>query len=153
MEEQFLEWEMAEFSPITRSPWWYLCVLALGIVLIVLALWQSNFLFAVFVAIATGLVFIWSREETRAIEFAVSRNGVKIGPRLLDWNDLESFAVLTRGDEGEFILFKKHLISNAVRVPMPDDMRDTIIAALSARLPRIEYEESLPDALFRIIKF
>jgi hypothetical protein len=49
-----ISWRAAEFHYIEKDYLWYTGIIAAGALLLVIALWQRNFFFAVFVAIATA---------------------------------------------------------------------------------------------------
>ena len=67
-EDKFeIEWQAPEYFHYQKDVSWYWLVLILGIVTIVFALWQKNFLFAVFVIIAEVLLFYWGRTQPRVI--------------------------------------------------------------------------------------
>jgi hypothetical protein len=153
-----LEWAAPEFEYHHKDVGWYWLLVGVSIILLLLALWQRNFLFAVFVLIAALLILKWGHHHPRYLDFRLTNDGLEIDKsKFFPFDHLSGFATrrLDHYEEGlsEIILKKKHRLSTYLKVIAPTAKIEEIRIFLNKYLPEIEYEESLTDHIARILKF
>lgn len=154
--EKEIHWHAPEFEYRDKGELWYLGVIVLTAILVLIALWQRNYLFALFVGIAGALVISWGRRFPATLKFSVEEHGIRIDAiKFHSWGELESFAVHERQDELSEIFLKKRRRSPnpLIRIYAYTDELGKIRERLAEHLPEEEHEESLVDSLERIVRF
>ena len=155
-EEDDLHWHAPEFEYREKGDLWYLGVIALSAAVALFALWQRNYLFAIFIGIAAALLLSWGRRFPATLKFSIEGHGVRIDSlKFLPWAELEYFAVNAReGELSEVVLKKRrHSATPFLRIHASTDELGTLRERLAKHLEEREYDESLVDSLERIIGF
>jgi len=142
-----IQWQALEYRYHRKSLDWFAGVIGLAVILLIIALWQRNFLFAIFIVIAGILVVVWARERPRPILFTLDKKGLWIGRRLHDYRRFDGFAL----SETQLQLRYKRYLRPYLTVHLPRGRPGKKIKAIQeqllAFLPEIEYNESLIEAL------
>lgn len=148
------QWEAMEFEKIPKTKEWFWAGAIVGAALIIVALIQKNFLFAIVVVLAGFLVYIYSQKEPRKISFSISNRGVIIGKRLYEYDSLKSFWIFYEPPRIRELSIesKKHFMP---RIALPLDEADPIKLreALIQFLPEIKHEEDLSDMIAKRVGF
>ncbi|HEY4524115.1 MAG TPA: hypothetical protein VJK04_04600 [Candidatus Paceibacterota bacterium] len=154
MKNKTISWEAPEFIYHQKTVAWYWVTIFITLACFLFAVWTKNFLFAIFIVIAEILLVVWSREMPHMLEFSVTKDGVKIGKKhFYGFEELSNFSIFDTRHGSELILKRKNKISQYIKIPLNDDNIEEIQTFLLEKLMQKDYEESLPDSLFRLIKF
>ncbi|MBI2037047.1 MAG: hypothetical protein HYT14_01660 [Candidatus Liptonbacteria bacterium] len=156
LEKNDLHWHAPEFEYREKGELWYLGVIVLSAAAVFFALWQKNYLFAIFAGIAAVLLLSWGKRFPSTLKFSIEGHGVRIDAlKFLPWTELEYFAINAQERElSEIILKKKSRgVVPFVRIHAYTDELDAIRERLAKHLEEREYEESFADSLERIIGF
>ena len=149
-----IAWEAPEFE-VTADRERFL--IPLGILLAgggIAALIFKNFLFAVFLLIAGGLVAAQARRVPRTMRFAVTARGVAAGNRLYEFGDLKSFWISYDPPLfKELLVTSKKTLMPLVRVPLGDLDPLRLREILLRFLPEERHEESLIDIISKRLGF
>ena len=148
-------WHAPEFKYHDKDLHWYwLSIIGAGI-LFLIALWQRNFLFGIFVIIAELMVIIWAKEFPKNIRFKLNKKGLEIGKiNFYSYEELAGFHI--HEEEGEFlelILKTNKRFHPYLKVLVDKDDSEEIKNFLKNHLPEIEYEEPVSEVISRIIGF
>ncbi|MBU6142141.1 hypothetical protein KGO95_03455 [Patescibacteria group bacterium] len=147
-------WHAPEFEYIHKDLEWYWTTLIASAVLFLIAIWQQDLLFAIFIVIAEALFIHWAREYPRTLKFMIDDRGIEIGHiKSYTYVHLSGFHILTHSDHGELILRTKTRLHPYTRIIVVKEDIPDIKAFLRRHLPEIEYEESLSDHFGRMIGF
>ncbi|MBI2055624.1 MAG: hypothetical protein HYT42_01900 [Candidatus Sungbacteria bacterium] len=120
----------------------------------VAALFFKNFLFAVLLAIAGGLVIHHSSRRPRELQFYISPRGIKIGRRIYQFEDLNSFWVLYDPPYSrELIIESKKTLMPVIRAPIGETNPLEIRKILLRFLKEEKHEESLADIVSKHLGF
>ncbi|MDP3947470.1 MAG: hypothetical protein Q8Q41_02145 [bacterium] len=155
-EKEDLHWHAPEFEYREKGEMWYLGVIVIALAVVLFALWQKNYLFAIFIGIASILIISWGRRFPATLKFSLEEHGVRIDSlKFLPWTELEYFAVnAEEGELSEIVLKKKRRGANpSIRIHAYTDELPKIRERLAEHLEEREYEGSLIDSLERIIRF
>jgi len=153
----FIEWQAPEFEYVEKDVSWYWMGLIVSILLLAAAVWQKNFLFAIFVVIAY-LAVIYSAGQRPAIwKFTIDNNGVEIDPmkgksvasKIYNYEDIEGFDIWDK----ELVLKVNKKISPYVKMIFPADKEKEIKEFLAKHVPESEYEIPISDSLSKLIGF
>jgi hypothetical protein len=140
-------WKAPEFEHNEKNPIWFLTVLAAALLLLIIALWQASYFFAIFIILATGLVLFHGRQLPQIRECRVSERGIRVGSRQFVYADFENFSIFDRpGRIDELILRRKILFNPQIHVPVDARFVPSVREMLQKRLPETPYEESVLDA-------
>lgn len=157
MDKKELSWTAPEFEYHHKTiSWHWILIIAAGL-LILFSLWQKNFLFAVFVAIAATLIIKWGHREPRYINFRLTGEGLEINKEQQVYDNFAGFATHPVHGQDEalsyLILRRKHRLGAYLKVLAPTKLIEDVRILANKYLPEIEYEESLSDHLSRFLKF
>jgi hypothetical protein len=145
-----IRWKAPEFEYYHKDVSWYWLTIILSLLVVALAIWQRNFLFAVFAVIAEVLIIFWGRRRPQKIEFQLNDKGLAIGDKTFyPYGGFLGFAF----GENEVIFQKKNRFSPYLKVSVEESKSGEIKKLLSRYLPEIEYEESLVDHIAKILRF
>ena len=123
-------------------------------VLFLIALWQHNLLFAIFIVISEVLFMHWAREYPKTIRFAITKKGVEIGHlKSFDYSQIAGFHIIHRTDHGELILKTKNRIHPYTKIIVISEDIAEVSEFLKKHIPEIEYDESLTDHFEKMIGF
>jgi len=155
--DQEIKWSAPEFHFYDKGVVWYWLIVLTTIIIVALALWQKNFLFAIFIIIASMLVITWGRQEPRTIDFTLSEKGLDIGEKqFIAFKDLAGFNIIETHDNeeiNELVLKSNKKVIGWTKVIIAKQRKNQINNLIEKHIPKIEYEESLADHLARILKF
>ncbi len=149
-----IKWDAPEFMPRHKQGSWYWLSIFIAVALLVVAVWQRNFLFGFFILVAEVLVLVWGSEEPRQIQFEINAKGISVdGKKFYAWNDLEAFSVDEGPEFSAILLDFRHRFRPGLRIYSPTARLAEIRTALQAKVKEIEYEPNLIDALENLFRF
>ena len=150
-----LHWEAPEFLYHHKSVHWYWTSILVAVTLFALALWQKNFLFAVFVFCAEFIVLQYGNQYPKTIAFKISPEGIAAGKqKVYSYETLESFSLNEEfGEFSELVLKFKSRLSPLVKIHIRTGDIPEVRTALQDHLVETVHEESVFDALGKIIGF
>ena len=102
----FISWKIKEYSQPERNRRWYIIAAIFAFLClffsfftinswkIVFLGYNSNFLFALIIAISSILIIVHEKREPAEMEFKVDGEGVYIGKQFYDYDDIKDFALL-----------------------------------------------------------
>ena len=154
-ENEPIIWQAPEYEYNPKDVSWYWMSIIVAIVLIGVAFWQKNFLFAVFVVIAELIVIYFSNSFPKIWNFKLDDKGIHIGNNLFyPISDLKSFDIHDIGEEYKELVFKlgaKLKPNLKVFIHSEDEVK--IKEKLLKFLPQEDLPVSLADSLERFIRF
>lgn len=151
-----IAWQAVEhnhYKEKTADWFWGLGIVTIGIA--VLSIYFGNILFAVIIALFAIVSSMLVAQRPKLMDFELSRKGIKAGPIMFPYSNLESFWV----DDGEFddkIIFRsKKSMSPLVIIPFdstntdPESIRDFLLDYLDEE----ELEEPFYHVLLEVLGF
>lgn len=138
-------WKAAEYHFVEKGVSWYWVTAIIAAALVLIAIWQKNFFFAVFIVFAEAMLLYFGRQRPQIFEFRISGDGVGIGRKIFyKYEDIESFSVVNRPGRLDQLVFKRKVTVNPyVKVPIDSKLLKEAKMVLSARLPEKEYNPLL----------
>lgn len=151
-----IEWQAPAFRYYPKDVSWYWMSFIIAILVIAFAIWQKNFLFAVFIFLAEISVLILSHRQPEMVKFKVDEKGIAIFDKIFLFNDLEKFCL--RPDEEdknfeELIIKKKTHLNPYLKIFVDAKISSRVHDTLSQKLTEETYEDSLLEAIFKWLKF
>lgn len=149
-----IQWKALEHSYHEKDISWYWLVIIFAILIAALAIWQGNFLFAVFTVIAAVTVIAWGKREPDLIDFELDNDGLKIGNKFYPKENFNHFSIKITGSEWDKLLLKKKSkLSQPLWLPIPHFEFDNIKKYCLNFWTEEEYKESLLDVLSDYFRF
>ncbi|MFH1111818.1 MAG: hypothetical protein V1712_01975 [Patescibacteria group bacterium] len=152
---KLLAWQFPEFREIERSRLWWIVALVILVVLLVYAIRDFNFLFAIIVIIGAAIIWVDSRKKPALLDFAIHQQGVAVGRRFWLWNELDFFWIAYRPPEiTSLYLQPKAALKPRLSIPLvninPLKIREILTKFLREDLER--EDEPTSEALSRLLK-
>lgn len=150
-------WEAPEFEHQERGFFWYYMIGFIAVVLILLALWQRNVLFALFVLIASTTVLLIGKNNPPRYRVTLAQGMITIGTSgSHHMNDFLGFVIHDGGQKddswGKILLRPKRRFRPYFPIMIPREKLEQIKRHLAEYLPELEHEPSLTDELVRFFK-
>ena len=148
-----IAWEAPEAEHIEKSTTWYWASMAVAIVLIAIALWQKNFLFAVFIVIAELAIFMFAGEKPKMWDFTIDEQGVTIeGHKTYKYSTITLYDIHQFSDEyHELVLQTKSKVHHYIKIFIHAEDEQKIREALNKKVPHGEIEVTFFEFLERLI--
>ncbi|MDP3975276.1 MAG: hypothetical protein Q8P88_03280 [Candidatus Jorgensenbacteria bacterium] len=141
-----ISWNAAEHEYVKKDIRWYLVVGGLTLFFLILAIWQSNYFFAVFIVIAGAILASSGKRHPKVFTFRVNGEGVFIGEKFIAFEQLESFTIRERPAAlHELIVKQKTYVNPYLHIPLDGETAERARALLGEKIPEEEYKESLLD--------
>lgn len=155
MNEKEIIWQAPEYLYREKDVSWYWLSIIITALLVLISLWQRNFLFLVFVVIAEAMILFWAKEYPKNIEFKLDSKGIQIGNiKTYPFDDLEGYHLHEENDyAAELILKTRNRFNPFVKILVSIDDIPAIKEFLQIHLNEVEYDESLHDRISKIIGF
>src|SRR3989344_1563762 len=144
-----LEWTAPEFEEFDKSPSWYWLSLLFAIVIVFFAVWQGNFLFGIFAALAEIMILYWASKKPREIHFRLTDDGLEIDSKFYPLEGFTAFAIW----DSEIIFQRKTKMGTHLKIYSHLKDLERARGFLEQRLSAFDYEPSLMDNIARILRF
>ena len=137
-----ISWFIPEFEKHERTKNWYIIASVVVIFLLIFAVITKNYLFAVIVIIATIITIFHDGKEPDFLNVIIDDDGVIVGRKFYDYDDLKDFSLLFKPKEGLNNLYFefKNTIKQRISIPLnnqdPLQIRDLLLKYLPEDLER-----------------
>jgi hypothetical protein len=150
-----IRWTAPEFHYYDKDSRWH-TILGVGtVIIVVIALLQRNFLFAIFAVIAGLLLSTWGRKAPEIRTFTLTDKELQIsGGKSYAHDHSEGFTIIKAPNHPpELALKTKKRLHNWLHVIIPEALAEQIQELLLEYLPEVEYQETIGDKLGRLLRF
>ena len=151
-----ISWHAPEYEYSPKSSFWYWTSAAAALALIAIALWQKNFLFAIFVIIAELVIFSVADKHPKIWEFSVDAKGIYIGKsKFYPYSQLTAFDIHWGDHSGydQLVLKTKNKFTPVVSINIYKEDKENIREFLKKYLSHEEIEVSLIDVFAKMVGF
>lgn len=151
-----LSWEIEEFVKHPRDKKWYIIAGIIALGLIIYALIDRNYFFALIIIIASGLIVFYDNEPSKKVLFTISYEGVKMGNKLYEFETIRNFYIIFRPkEEMKKIFFEfKNPLKHRLVIPLegqdPVEIREYLLQYLDEDLEK--EHEPLSEGLAKIFR-
>lgn len=144
-----LKWVAREYEHRHRGPYWFLApgVFALG--LVVIGIFAHSYFFVAFVALAYGVLMVYTHRTPENVKFSIAEEGIQMGGKLRPFSDFKSFFVFEANDRREISLETKNFVMPFLSVPLGATDGEIVRDILLRFLPEEEHEETFSDKFAR----
>lgn len=152
--EPTIQWTSRAHNGKERGNLFYFAILGLTVLLLVFSVWQKDFLFGVFVILASGTVLFLSSQKPEDYSFKITDDEFVIGEnenvyKLSRFNHFDIYEYSP--SEIELLLVFKEKFRPVLRIKIHRSDREKISERLAKELPQRKTEPSFLDILSRII--
>ncbi len=145
-----ISWEAEEYIVRDKTAWWYVGLVAIGLVLAGIAVLLRWWTFLVVIILSAVALVIYARRPPRVLRYSLSNKGISEGEKLYVYSEFKSFGILHEGNNFAIVLTPKKRFLPRVTVYFPQAQGEEIVDAFGGRLPM---EEVKLDMLDKLIKF
>ena len=149
-----LDWVAYEYDHEPKERRWFIIGGIAAAVLILISLYSGNYFFALFVALAALVVYLYANRPPKEVYCSITPHGIQIGQRLFEFESLASFWIFYEiGGIKHLSLQSKRAFLPFIRVPLGDVHPAELRTTLRRFVPEREHEESLVEILSRLVGF
>lgn len=154
-DDGILTWSAPEFEHVEKSTTWYWGSMVVAVVLMAIALWQKNFLFAVFIMVAELAIFMLSEEKPKMWDFTIDHRGVTIeGHKLYKYSTITMYDIHGFSDEyHELLLQTKSKVHHYIKLFIRVEDEYRVEELLDRYAVRGEIEKTFMETLERLLGF
>ncbi len=145
-----ISWEAEEYIVRDKTTWWYVGLVAVGLVLSGISVLLQWWSFLAVVILSVIALMIYAMRPPRILRYSLSNKGLSEGDKLYNYSDFKSFGLLHEESHFAIVLTPRKRFSPRVTVYFPEAQGEEIVDAFGARLPM---EEVKLDMLDKLIKF
>lgn len=126
-------WEIDSHNKPKRTKKWYIIASVIALGLIVYAIIDKNYFFALILIIAGALIVFFDNEPVKKISFAIKYDGVDVDGKFFPFESISNFYIIYRPEEGikkiyfEFKNPIKHRLSIELYQQNPLELREYLL--------------------------
>lgn len=150
-----IDWDFPEFTKHDRGKKWYLIAGIVFLVILIYAVLTKNILFAIILVIAAFIFILQQYQEPQAVDAAVTDEGILIGSKFYDYEELKIFWVIYKPPLAKLLYLDfKNPLKKSLPIPLdnvdPVKLREILTQYLEEDLER--EEEELGDRMAKVLK-
>ena len=129
---QYIKWQIPEYRIPDRSKTWYTAALILVVALLfscfftienwlpVFLGYESNFLFALIIILATAITIANENKPPRIIAIELDTDGIQVGAKFYDYDEFKHFSVIYKPKQSikNLYLEFKNVITPRLSIPL-----------------------------------
>lgn len=149
-----ISWRAAEHGFHEKGFVWYLWLVIVTGAIVIIALWQKNFFFAIFSVLAGVMVWVFSKRRPPIVEFKITDSGISVGSTFYEYSDIDHFSTRSRpGFLDEIIISRKTRMNPFLFIPIDSHLAVSAHALLNTKLDEVEYQETFIDTISELLRF
>ncbi len=147
-----ITWEAEEYIVRDKTTWWYVGLIAVGLVLAGISVWLQWWSFLVVVVLSIVSLIIYAKRPPRMLHYSLSNKGLSEGDKLYEYSEFKSFGILQEGRHFAIVLTPVKRFSPRMLVFFPQAQGEQIVDVFGARLPMAEVKLDLLDKLIKFLR-
>jgi hypothetical protein len=137
-----IEWSAPEYKHKEKSVDFIWTIGLIALVACIIAVWKSNYLFAIFIIISGGTLILFSIREPLDIIFSIKTEGFFLGKDKYEWKKIKGFHIKKENGEAILLIEINKYFLPVYTIPLPIEKVDEVRESLSKVTKNIELEES-----------
>lgn len=152
--QEMLSWTASEFIAHHKTSGWYaVLLLASCVAAVIVWLITRDIISASVIVLAGGVLATYANRKPRQLSYQLDPAGLTVGQRHYNFNDFRSFSVVPEGAFSSIIFAPLKRFGTPITIYFDPDDEDSIIQAISSRLPHSEHKPDLVDGIMSRIRF
>ena len=149
-------WEIDSHIKHQKTKTWYIIASVITLALIVYAIIDRNYFFALIIIIAGALIIFFDNEPVQKIDFAIKYDGVLVDKKFFPFESVSNFYIIYRPQEDikkVFFEFKnplQHRLSIELYQQNPLELREYLLKYLKEDIEK--NHEPLSEGLAKMFK-
>lgn len=149
--EGLFEWTAYEYIYHEHGSSWFLTTGGVAVLFIILGIFTKSYFFITFVALAFLVIVLYAKRKPQKINFAILKEGVRVGGRVYDFSGLKSFWIFEKDSEKELSLATDKTLAHFIRLPLGEADSNKVRGILSNFLSEEEHQEFISDQVAKIL--
>ncbi|MFA7000388.1 MAG: hypothetical protein WC241_04760 [Candidatus Paceibacterota bacterium] len=137
-----IEWQAPEYKHKDKSVDFIWTIGVVALVMLGLAIWQANYVFAVFIFISGGTLILFSIREPENINFIIETSGLSLGKDKYEWKKIKGFHIKKEETMAILLIEINKYFLPVYTISLPIELVDQVRESLMKVIPNIELEES-----------
>ena len=154
--KEYFKWQVPEYDKHARPKIWYIIASVLAVALLLFSIISGNFLFAIIIIISALVIILHDGKEPEKVDFVIYSEGIMIGKRFYDYDEIKNFSVIFKSSRGiknlyfEFNGMVKPRLSIPLENMNPLQIREILLKYLKEDLERTN--EPVSEGLAKLFK-
>ena len=151
---QEISWEDYEYAYYERGPGWYWSVYLIAGAFFIGAILLRNFLFAIFIVLATLTSVLYAKRRPDVVEFSVNRSGIRENKKYYPYGMLHSYWIDDTSREfPKLLLLSKKAFVPLIVIPLANTDSEAVRNIVSNYLPEKIQQEPISSKIMEYLGF
>ncbi len=137
-----IEWSAPEYKHEEKSIDFIWAIGLISVIAFGIALWFSNYLFAIFIFISGCSLVFFSLRQPEDVNFSIETSGLTLGKNKYEWKNIKGFNIKKEESVSVLLIEIDKYFLPVYTIPFPINLMDDIKESLLKVIPNIELEES-----------
>jgi len=148
-------WEAWEFLPHERSKLWYVVAAIVSVLLIVYAVWTTNYMFAIIILMIGIIFLVGNLRKPKRIHYHVTTLGIVANDKFYAYEEIKDFSLIYAPPYIKWLYVDFHrawlpMLTIPLEDADPNEVRDAMLPYAFENIER--EEETLTDMVRRLYK-
>lgn len=148
-----LTWTAPEYEHREKTPDWFWALGVIAIAGSIAAIIYKNYLFAIFILIATFLLGYFALRKPEEVEFEINEDGVRIEDEIYPYERIKAFWVDRLHPKPKLLLESDRHFMPIITIPLDNVSEKDVIEALSDHVKKREIQEPLSHKIMDLLGF
>lgn len=144
-----IRWQAHEYIHHERDIWWFIIFGIVVVAFMAAAIYLQAWTFVALIPVMAVAIIVYVRRPPQLLDYTLSGQGLYINDKLYPFAEYKAFGIIQDGNEHSIMLIPIERFKPGVSVYFPEDIGESIVDLLGARLPMRELHL---DALDRILR-
>ncbi len=149
---KMITWEAEEYVIRDKTAGWYVGLIAVGLVLVGIAVLLKAWTFILVVALSVISLIIYAARPPRVIRYTLDNEGLTEGQQKHSFEEFKSFGVMNEENHYSIVLTPRKRFAPRLTIFFPEAQGEEIVDAFGARLPMEPVELDLLDKLIKFLR-
>ena len=144
-----------EHEEYTKGKWWYISFIIISIGLLIYAILDKNYTFAIILILFLLLYTFHEKTETRTFDINITEDGILINDKIVEYKNIDHFYIIYHPPMiKKLYLQPKSVLQHRITIPLEDinpvELREILLMYLEEDLEK--EEEPTSESLTKILK-
>jgi len=153
MTREPITWEALEHVYYEKTRDWYWIVGTIGVTVSILSVIFSNYVFALFLFIATGTIMIHAAHFPSIVKVELQSNGIRVGSTFYPYRELNAFSLNEEHNPPMLVLDSKAFLYPDVRIFIEETSPQMVRDFLLDHLDEKYHQPSMVEGLIHYLGF